>query len=98
MAVDYLARHRLHDRPCRFDVVTIDVVDGAAARRGVSCTRFECLSTASLNESELRKDPVTGRWVIISTERRKRPTDFRLESVHDRARSARARSAKGTST
>ena len=32
--------------------------------------------------SELRKDPVTGRWVIISTERRKRPTDFRLESVH----------------
>jgi len=31
--------------------------------------------------SELRKDPVTGRWVIISTERRKRPTDFRLEPV-----------------
>ncbi|OFW06007.1 MAG: galactose-1-phosphate uridylyltransferase [Acidobacteria bacterium RIFCSPLOWO2_02_FULL_68_18] len=31
--------------------------------------------------SELRKDPVTGRWVIISTERRKRPGDFRLESV-----------------
>lgn len=32
--------------------------------------------------SELRKDPITGRWVIISTERRKRPTDFRPESVH----------------
>ena len=32
--------------------------------------------------SELRTDPRTGRWVIISTERRKRPTDFRLESVH----------------
>jgi UDPglucose--hexose-1-phosphate uridylyltransferase len=31
--------------------------------------------------SELRKDPVTGRWVIISTGLRKRPTDFRLESV-----------------
>jgi UDPglucose--hexose-1-phosphate uridylyltransferase len=31
--------------------------------------------------SELRKDPVTGRWVIISTERRKRPSDFRLESA-----------------
>jgi UDPglucose--hexose-1-phosphate uridylyltransferase len=29
----------------------------------------------------LRKDPVTGRWVIISTERRKRPTDFHLEPV-----------------
>jgi UDPglucose--hexose-1-phosphate uridylyltransferase len=31
--------------------------------------------------SELRKDPVTGRWVIISTERRKRPTDFQLTPV-----------------
>jgi UDPglucose--hexose-1-phosphate uridylyltransferase len=31
--------------------------------------------------SELRKDPVTGRWVIISTERRKRPSDFLLEPV-----------------
>ena len=28
---------------------------------------------------ELRKDPVTGRWVIISTPRRKRPNDFRIE-------------------
>ena len=28
MAVDYLARHRLHDRPCRFDVVTVDLTDG----------------------------------------------------------------------
>ncbi len=35
---------------------------------------------------ELRKDPVTGRWVIISTERRKRPNDFRFErpSIVDR--------------
>lgn len=24
MAVDYLARHDMHDRPCRFDVVAID--------------------------------------------------------------------------
>ena len=30
---------------------------------------------------ELRKDPVTGRWVIISTDRRKRPSDFLMESV-----------------
>ncbi len=30
---------------------------------------------------ELRKDPITGRWVIISTERRKRPSAFRLEHV-----------------
>ena len=28
---------------------------------------------------ELRKDPVSGRWVIISTDRRKRPHDFRFE-------------------
>ena len=31
---------------------------------------------------ELRKDPVTGRWVIISTDRAGRPTDF----VHERVR------------
>ena len=28
---------------------------------------------------ELRKDPVVGRWVIISTDRAKRPTDFARE-------------------
>jgi UDPglucose--hexose-1-phosphate uridylyltransferase len=28
---------------------------------------------------ELRSDPVTGRWVIISTDRQKRPNDFRIE-------------------
>jgi putative endonuclease len=27
MAVDYLLRHKLHDRPCRFDVVTVDIKD-----------------------------------------------------------------------
>jgi UDPglucose--hexose-1-phosphate uridylyltransferase len=32
--------------------------------------------------SELRKDPVTGRWVIISSERRSRPSDFRIERHH----------------
>jgi UDPglucose--hexose-1-phosphate uridylyltransferase len=30
---------------------------------------------------ELRKDVITGRWVIISTDRAKRPTDFVRESV-----------------
>jgi UDPglucose--hexose-1-phosphate uridylyltransferase len=29
--------------------------------------------------SELRKDPVTGRWVVIATDRQKRPNDFRIE-------------------
>ena len=27
MALDYVARHRLEDRPCRFDVVTVDVLE-----------------------------------------------------------------------
>lgn len=31
MAVDYLARNGLHDRPCRFDVIAIDG-EGAAER------------------------------------------------------------------
>ena len=30
---------------------------------------------------ELRKDPIIGRWVIISTDRAKRPTDFSREPV-----------------
>ena len=30
---------------------------------------------------ELRKDPITGRWVIIATDRAKRPGDFFRESV-----------------
>jgi len=28
MATDYLTRNALHDRPCRFDVVTIDMREG----------------------------------------------------------------------
>ena len=30
---------------------------------------------------ELRKDPITGRWVIISTDCARRPTDFLKQSV-----------------
>jgi putative endonuclease len=30
MAVDFLVRHRLHDRPCRFDVVAVDMTGGSA--------------------------------------------------------------------
>ena len=33
---------------------------------------------------ELRKDPVVGRWVIISTERSRRPSDFNTEPVRTR--------------
>ena len=35
--------------------------------------------------SELRKDPIVGRWVIISTERAKRPTDFKPRPAHPKA-------------
>jgi UDPglucose--hexose-1-phosphate uridylyltransferase len=28
---------------------------------------------------QLRRDPITGRWVIIATDRQKRPNDFRVE-------------------
>ncbi len=34
---------------------------------------------------ELRKDPITGRWVIISTDRSRRPTDFIHEKVRIRS-------------
>ena len=32
MATDYLSRFGLHDRPCRFDVVTVDMVAGQPPR------------------------------------------------------------------
>jgi UDPglucose--hexose-1-phosphate uridylyltransferase len=35
--------------------------------------------------SELRKDPITGRWVIISSERYKRPTDFQDQRTRKKA-------------
>jgi UDPglucose--hexose-1-phosphate uridylyltransferase len=35
---------------------------------------------------ELRKDPITNRWVIISTDRAKRPNDFVRESVEIRGK------------
>jgi len=34
---------------------------------------------------ELRKDPVVGRWVIISTERARRPSDFAQDPVRTKA-------------
>ena len=30
---------------------------------------------------ELRKDPIMGRWVIIATERGKRPNDYNVPAV-----------------
>ena len=34
---------------------------------------------------ELRKDPLIGRWVIIATERAKRPVDFLTASHEEEA-------------
>jgi UDPglucose--hexose-1-phosphate uridylyltransferase len=34
---------------------------------------------------ELRKDPVVGRWVIISTERARRPSDFKADPVRPKS-------------
>ena len=32
---------------------------------------------------ELRRDPIIGRWVIISTERAKRPNDFNINHAEE---------------
>jgi putative endonuclease len=41
MALDYLARHRLENTPCRFDVVTVDVVEGQPPRIEIYEHAFE---------------------------------------------------------
>ena len=41
MAMNYISRHRLEDTPCRFDVVTVDVVDGQPPRIEVYPNAFE---------------------------------------------------------
>jgi UDPglucose--hexose-1-phosphate uridylyltransferase len=33
--------------------------------------------------SRLRKDPIVGRWIIISTERPRKPADYTFEEPHD---------------
>ena len=42
MAMDYLARHRLEDRPCRFDVIAIDA-EGDPPRLEVYQDAFESI-------------------------------------------------------
>lgn len=43
MAVDYLARRRLADRPCRFDVVTVDDANGPRPEVTVYPGAFDAL-------------------------------------------------------
>ena len=46
---------------------------------------------------ELRKDPIVGRWVIIATERARRPIDFQRGRAAGRGRrSARSAPARRT--
>ena len=50
-----------------------------------------------LNVSQLRLNPLTGRWVTIVAERAERPTDFAPRGRSDRGRPVvRARSARAT--
>ena len=44
---------------------------------------------------ELRKDPIIGRWVIIATERAKRPTDFLFEKKKKEAGSGKCPFCEG---
>jgi putative endonuclease len=41
MAMNYLVRHRLDDRPCRFDVVTIDIDRGKSPQIDIYTNAFE---------------------------------------------------------
>jgi len=41
MAIDYLARRGLTERPCRFDVIAIDDVDGPSPVITVYCSAFD---------------------------------------------------------
>ncbi len=43
MAVEYLARHRIVNRPCRFDVVAIDEAEGPAPKITVYPGAFDAL-------------------------------------------------------
>ena len=43
---------------------------------------------------ELRKDPVVGRWVIIATERARRPSDFVTEPVRPRASATKSEDSR----
>ena len=41
MAMDYIARYRLENRPCRFDVVTIDIMEGQPPRVEIYANAFD---------------------------------------------------------
>ncbi len=94
LALDYLARHRLTECPCRFDVVSIQL-RGPAARRS-RCSRMRSTSRDELSLSAAVSDfrletsdvaqclsfakiPSPAAGSSSRPSRRKRPTDFRIE-------------------
>ena len=69
LATEYLMRHHLSGLPVPFRRRLDSLRRRRAGDRDHS-ERLRCLSC--------RKDPITGRWVVVSTERQKRPNDFTL--------------------
>ena len=73
--------------PCRRAYCRVEEANGNCSKDDATLAR-QGYTFAIKGESckivvvpELRKDPVTGRWVIISTDRSKRPGNFSRERV-----------------
>ena len=76
MAEQYATYRTLNRTPCRFDVVTVDVLGGAAENHGL-----QGRVPARMVTTEIRRDPITGRSVVIDLAPFKRRDDFELEPV-----------------
>jgi UDPglucose--hexose-1-phosphate uridylyltransferase len=68
----------------RWSLATVNVLHQSDSMADTSSNRFPFgFPVADLPKPELRKDPVTGSWVIIATERAKRPLASRSEKERD---------------
>ena len=76
-ARDYIRRSGADESRVRFDAISIT---GPTKLRTPSRRIFGNETPARYSGfslmPELRKDPITDRWVIISTDRARRPSDF----------------------
>ena len=61
-------------------IATLELFQNAASHRRMKVPGWQP-GGGNVYLPELRKDPIVGRWVIISTDRAKRPTDFAREAV-----------------
>ena len=92
-ARDYGAPRAASREPTRFDIVSVLLGTAShqiivAGAHGIKrpCHIIRCSANGLYPEGrsrlpELRKDPITGRWVIIATDRAKRPGDFIRQPV-----------------